>query len=184
MEACGSAHHWGRWLNGLGIEVRLLPAQYIRAYVKRNKTDAADAAALLEAARASDMRPVHIKSVEQQALQGMHRIRSLWMGTCTSRYLGRISKKGNRYLRMLLTHGARSVLRASKVAENAGREVCGVRRWALDVQARGNHNKAACALANKLAQICYATLRDKEPFGEQTVRVNKKISRESFVMPA
>lgn len=80
MEACGSAHHWGRWLNGLGIEVRLLPAQYIRAYVKRNKTDAADAAALLEAARASDMRPVRIKSVEQQALQGMHRIRSLWMG--------------------------------------------------------------------------------------------------------
>ena len=83
MEACGSAHHWGRWLNGLGIEVRLLPAQYIRAYVKRNKTDAADAAALLEAARASDMRPVRIKSVEQQALQGMHRIRSLWMGTRT-----------------------------------------------------------------------------------------------------
>ena len=85
MEACGSAHHWGRWLNGLGIEVRLLPAQYIRAYVKRNKTDAADAAALLEAARASDIRPVRIKSVEQQALQGMHRIRSLWMGTRTSR---------------------------------------------------------------------------------------------------
>ncbi len=52
MEACGSAHHWARWLNGLGIEVRLLPAQYIRAYVKPNKTDAADAAALLEAARA------------------------------------------------------------------------------------------------------------------------------------
>ena len=72
-------------LNGLDIEVRLLPAQYVRAYVKRNKTDAADAAALLEAARASDMRPVRIKSVEQQALQGLHRIRSLWMGTRTSR---------------------------------------------------------------------------------------------------
>ena len=37
MQACGSAHHWARWLNGWGIEVRLLPAQYIRAYVKRNK---------------------------------------------------------------------------------------------------------------------------------------------------
>ena len=85
MQACDSAHHWGRWLNGLGIEVRLLPAQYIRAYVKRNKTDAPDAAALLEAARASDMQPVRIKSVEQQALQGMHRIHSLWMGTRTSR---------------------------------------------------------------------------------------------------
>jgi hypothetical protein len=59
-----------------------------------------------------------------------------------------------------------------------------VRRWALDVQARSNHNKAACALANKLARICYATLRDKEPFGEQTVRLSKKINRGSFVMPA
>jgi transposase len=309
MEACGSAHHWGRWLNGLGIEVKLLPARYIRAYVKRNKTDAADAAALLEAARASDMAPVRVKSVEQQALQGMHRIRSLWMGTRTSRinalrgfcrefgiaipvgartgieaisrvladahtavpdlirgtakllieeirlleariaqlerelaalvklspacttllsipgiglltatalvaatsgdishfkdarhfsswfgltpkeyssgntrYLGRISKKGDRYLRMLLTHGARSVLRAAKVAEGAGKEVCGVRRWALDVQARGNHNKAACALANKLARICYATLRDKAPF-EEAAWLNKKVNRQSFVMP-
>ena len=55
MEACGSAHHWGRKFRGLGIEVELLPAQYVRAYVKRNKTDAADARALLEAARASDI---------------------------------------------------------------------------------------------------------------------------------
>ena len=92
----------------------------------------------------------------------------------SSRYLGRISKKGDRYLRMLLTHGARSVLRTAKVADNAGREVCGVRHWALDVQARSNHNKAACALANKLARICCATLRDEEPFGEPTVRLGKK----------
>jgi len=71
MEACGSAHHWARWLSTLSIEVRLLPARYVRAYVKRNKTDAADAAALLEAARASDIVPVRIKSVEQQALQAL-----------------------------------------------------------------------------------------------------------------
>jgi transposase len=68
MEACGSAHHWARWLNDLGIEVRLLPAAYVRAYVKRNKTDAADACALLEAARCADIAPVRVKSVEQQAL--------------------------------------------------------------------------------------------------------------------
>src|SRR6266851_7731333 len=85
MEACGSAHHWARWLNGLGIEVRLLPAAYIRAYVKRNKTDAADACALLEAARCAEIVPVRVKSVEQQALQGLHRTRSLWMATRTSR---------------------------------------------------------------------------------------------------
>lgn len=76
MEACGSAHHWARWLSGQGIVVKLLPAAYVRAYVKRNKTDAADALALLEAARSSDIEPVRVKSVEQQALQGLHRIRS------------------------------------------------------------------------------------------------------------
>ena len=85
MEACGSAHHWARWLNGLGIEVRLLPPRYVRAYVKRNKTDAADAAALLEAARCADIVPVRVKSIEQQALQSLHRTRSLWMATRTSR---------------------------------------------------------------------------------------------------
>ena len=85
MEACGSAHHWGRWFTAQGIAPTLLPARYVRAYVKRNKTDAADAAALLEASRASDIVPVKIKSVEQQALQSLHRTRSLWMGTRTSR---------------------------------------------------------------------------------------------------
>ncbi len=85
MESCGSAHHWARWLAAQGIAARLLPAQYVRAYVRRNKTDAADAAALLEAARACDLQPVRVKSVEQQALQALHRIRSLWMGTRTSR---------------------------------------------------------------------------------------------------
>jgi transposase len=79
MEACSSAHHWARWLQSLGIDVRLLPPRYIRAYVKRNKTDAADAAAILEAARCADIVPVQVKSVEQQALQALHRTRSLWM---------------------------------------------------------------------------------------------------------
>jgi len=81
MEACGSAHHWGRWLEARGIGVKLLPAQYVRAYVKRNKTDSADAAALLEAARASDIKLVAVKSIEQQALQALHRLRSGWMAT-------------------------------------------------------------------------------------------------------
>ncbi len=310
MEACGSAHHWARWLNSLGIEVRLLPAQYVRAYVRRNKTDATDAAALLEACRCADLRPVRVKSVEQQALQGLHRIRSLWMGTRTSRinalrgfcrefglaipqgartglevlgrvladpntavpglirdsakllleevrlleariaqverelanaarhspactlllsvpgiglltatamvaatsgdvthfqdarhfaswfgltprefssggtrHLGRISKKGDRYLRMLLTHGARSVLRAATVAFEKGKVLSGVRQWALQVQARSNHNKATCALANKLARICYATLRDHAAFDERAA-LARKTQRQSFAMPA
>jgi len=308
MEACGSAHHWARWLNGLGIEVRLLPAAYVRAYVKRNKTDAADAGALLEAARCADIAPVRVKTLEQQALQGLHRTRSLWMGTrtsrinalrgfcrefgiliaqgsrlgveqigrvladphsavpaliretmkllveeirllearisqlereltllarqsgaCTtllsipgvglltatamvaatsgnvshfrdarhfaswfgltpkeyssgnSRHLGRISKRGDRYLRMLLTHG---VLRAASAAAQAGRTVDDLRSWALAVQGRSNHNKATCALANKLARICYATLRDGQRYGQPAPRPNKKLERTAFALPA
>ena len=80
----------------------------------------------------------------------------------STRHLGRISKRGDRYLRMLLTHGARSVLRAATVAD-ARRDdpSIGLRHWALAVQSRTNHNKATCALANKLARICYAALRDQ-----------------------
>src|SRR5262245_37240288 len=85
MEACGSAHHHARRLRDQGHEVCLLPAQYARAYVRRNKTDAADAAALLEAARCPDIRPVPIKSVDQQALQQLHRLRSQWMAARTAR---------------------------------------------------------------------------------------------------
>jgi transposase len=308
MEACGSAHHWGRWLAHRGITVRMLPPRYVRPYVKRNKTDAADAAALLEAARCADIRPVRVKSIEQQALQALHRTRSLWMGCRTSRinalrsfcrefgvdlstgarvgleqlgrvladpqvalpqmllptlralleevrllelriaelerqlsalanhsaacltllsvpgiglitatamaaatggdvshyrsarhfasglgltpkehssgnsrHLGRISKRGDRYLRMLLTHGARAVLRAATVAQRCHKPLDPLRTWALAVQARTHRNKATCALANKLARICYATLRDAEPY--HGLQVARKTRRSSYPLP-
>ena len=73
-----------------------------------------------------------------------------------TRHLGRISKRGDRYIRMLLTHGARSVLRAATVARRSGHELDRLRTWALAVQDRTNHNKATCALANKLARIAWA----------------------------
>jgi transposase len=294
MEACGSAHFWARSLTALGIAVRLLPPRHVRAYVWGNKTDAADCAALLEAARNLKICPVRVKSVEQQALQAMHRLRSQWMATRTQRInalrgfcrefglavprgartgvrqmaqlvgdadsalpamlrnemsamldelrtlqmriaqlerelarmvrsmpacqllmtipgiglltatalvaavgcdvshfkdarhfaswfgltpkehssgnvrrLGRISKAGPRYLRTLLTHGARSVLLSAARARSRGRECHGLHRWALAVQQRANHNKATCALANKLARICFATLRAQQPFDAQ-----------------
>src|SRR5688572_14864052 len=85
MEACGSAHHWARTLAAQGHQVQLLPAQYVRAYVKRNKTDAADAGALLEAARCGEIRPVPVKSIEQQSIQQLHRLRAQCMGTRTAR---------------------------------------------------------------------------------------------------
>jgi transposase len=77
MEACGSAHHWARELAALGHEVRLMPAAYVKAYVKRNKNDARDAEACCEAVSRPTMRFVPIKSVEQQQQRGLHRVRDL-----------------------------------------------------------------------------------------------------------
>ena len=97
-----------------------------------------------------------------------------------TRHLGRISKKGDRYLRMLLTHGARSVLRSATVSLTRGDQPTGVRKWALNVQSRSNHNKATCALANKMARICYAVMRDGEPFGTPSPRPQKKLNRAAY----
>lgn len=67
IEACGASHHWARLLGSLGHEVKLIPPQYVKPYVKRNKNDAADAEALCEAMSRPTMRFVPVKSVEQQA---------------------------------------------------------------------------------------------------------------------
>jgi transposase len=282
MEACGTAHYWGRWFSQRGVQVLLLPAQYVRAYVRRDKTDRTDATALLEASRAPDIMPVTVKSVEQQALQGLHRIRAGWRATevarvnqlrglcrefgviapvghrgveqlgrainakgsevpqifrdvlyqlleeirelkgrqlaverqlgeiarqsevcarlCTipgvglltatalvgavgdittfrnsrcfagwlgltprehssgtRRALGSISKRGDGYLRMLLSFGARALLWSANSAKRAGRPLDALRAWGLRVEARTCHNKAAIALANKMARIVWAT---------------------------
>ena len=77
MEACGGAHHWARLLRGLGHEVRLMPAAYVKPYVKRNKTDGRDAEAICEAMQRPTMRFVAVKSVEQQAVLALHRTRAL-----------------------------------------------------------------------------------------------------------
>jgi transposase len=69
MESCGTAHYWGRRAQARGLRVRLLPVQYVRPYVRRNKTDRMDTEALLEAARCGEIRPVPVKTVEQQTLQ-------------------------------------------------------------------------------------------------------------------
>jgi transposase len=79
MEACATAHHWTRELTKLGHEVRLMPAKDVKAYVKRNKNDAADAAAICEAVRRPTMRFVRVKSTEQQGQLMQHRTRDLLM---------------------------------------------------------------------------------------------------------
>src|SRR5580704_10420692 len=75
MEACGSSHYWARKLQELGHTVRLMAPQFVRPYVKSNKTDAADAAAICEAVDRPNMRFVPIKCIESQALLALHRTR-------------------------------------------------------------------------------------------------------------
>jgi transposase len=79
MEACATAHHWARELGKLGHTVKLMPPAYAKAYVRRNKNDAADAAAICEAVGRPSMRFVSIKSEQQQAAAGMHKVRELLM---------------------------------------------------------------------------------------------------------
>lgn len=77
MEACATAHHWARELLALGHDVRLMPPNYVKAYIKRNKNDAADAEAICEAVRRPAMRFVPVKTADQQAILMMHRARAL-----------------------------------------------------------------------------------------------------------
>jgi transposase len=286
MEACGSAHYWARQIQALGHAVVLLAPHQVRPYVLRNKTDRADAKGLLEAFRNEDFRPVPVKTLAQQALTSIHRLRGGWIGARTAQVnsvrgllrelgwiipqgiekvlpaarailastdtevpeglrpilsaaceeidalsarinlaerqlealsletpvvaqlrttpgiglltasalvasvgdvqrfpsgrhfasylgltpkehssgsrqrLGRISKRGNTYLRTLLIHGARSVLCHARRTKHPDR----LRAWALTLDCRGAHNKTVVALANKLARTAWAVWRHDRPY--------------------
>lgn len=290
LEACGSAHHWARVASGFGHRVVLLPPHKTRRYRNGSKTDRSDAKAMLEAFRNEELFPVPIKSVEQQSLAFLHRLRSGWKQTRTARLntlrgvlrelgetipvgaarvvpevhlriedadsplplalrpflaelcdeirelerrmddvarqldrlgrdipavqhllsvpgigpitatalvafvgeihrfasgrrfsaylglvpkehssgetrrLGRISKRGDSYLRMLLIHGARSVLWAAKKQSQPDRLAV----WALRIEATRGHNKAAVALANKLARVAWSVWRDARSYEPRT----------------
>lgn len=290
MEACATAHHWGRHLQQLGFEVVLLPPHYVRPYVRRNKTDRADCEALLEALRCAGIHPVALKSEDQQAITALHRMRSQWMATRTARInairgvlsefgvsratgasrflrelpvllqerseeipsrvrtliwatyeeirsieermqtaereltqmlqeeptiaalqqipgiglltatamyasvgdvhsfrsgrhmaswlgltpresssgnrrrLGRISKQGDPYLRMLLIHGARSALLVAQKRRKEGAHLSRLQRWALEKADTGHHNRATIALANKMARILWAVWKHERAF--------------------
>ena len=286
LEACGSAHHWARSLRTIGHRVVLLPPHRVRPYVTGNKTDRADAKALLEAVRNQDIRPVPVKSIDQQSLAALHRLRSAWISARTARIntvrgllrelgvfiprgakrvrpalaelledpdsplphalrpaladaadeiallerrladlqtqlnalgrsipdvhllqtilgigpitatalvafvgnvqrfpsgrhfasylgltprehssgltrrLGAISKRGDTYIRMLLVHGARSILWSAKRKTNPDP----IQLWALEIERTRGHNKAAVALANKLARIIWAVWKNQRPY--------------------
>jgi transposase len=112
MEACASAHYWARELTKLGHEVRLMPAKDVKAYVKRNKNDAADAEAICEAVRRPTMRFVQVKSAEQQGRLMQHRARDLLLRQQTQitnalrahlAELGIVAAQGREGLKQLLT---------------------------------------------------------------------------------
>ena len=293
MEGCASAHHWGRLAQSQGHQVKILHAGYVRPYVRRNKTDAADADALIRADADPDLKPIPVKPTHQQALQSLHRIRVQWQKTrvarineargllgefgvilprgtqdivrrlhgvadqlpellqftfaeliaeisaCqdrlkrvdktlgnivttdpvgqrlltvsgvgptiasamlgsvsdiqtfkrgrafaswlgltpreyssgSTRNLGRISRRGDNYLRTMLIHGARSALLAAKRARKRGNELTELQQWALSLQDRAGHNKATVALANKMARIIWAVwTKDRTFDGDHAAR--------------
>lgn len=286
MEACGSSHYWGRRLQRLGHDVRLLPPQHVKPYVLGNKTDRRDVEAILSARHRESIVPVPVKSVEQQSVVFLHRLRATWMKARTSRLnvlrgivrelgvtipegasrvlpavsealsdpsgpvpgilhpvllsateevrelderiegvkrqleavastvslvdrletipgvgllnatalsamvgdfsrfpsgrrfasslgltprehssgtrrrLGAISKRGDTYLRTLLIAGARSVLLSAHRTRRPHR----LQEWALDLERRRGRNRAAIAVANKLARIVWAVSTRGVPF--------------------
>ena len=111
IEACATAHYWARELSKLGHQIRLMPAKDVKAYVKRNKNDAADAEAICEAVRRPTMRFVQVKSAEQQGRLMLHRTRDLLMRQRTQLInalrahmaeLGIVAAQGNAGLKELL----------------------------------------------------------------------------------
>ena len=84
MEACGTAHHWGRELQAMGHRVRLLPPSDVARYRDGNKTDRADAIAILEASRNERIDDVPVKTIEQQALTSLPRLRSAYVADRTA----------------------------------------------------------------------------------------------------
>lgn len=117
MEACGSAHYWARRLAQLGHRVKLLPPGQVRPYRRRNKTDQADAKALLEAFRNQDIREVPVKTVAQQSVGVVHRMRSTWTEARTARL--------NTVRGLLREHGL-------FIPQGAGHVIPQVRAWIAD----------------------------------------------------
>jgi transposase len=133
MEACSSAHHWARKLRALGLDARLIAANFVSPYRmegKSGKNDATDAAAICEAASRPSMRFVPIKSCEQQGVMSLHRVREGFKEertACINRIRGILAEFG------LVFNKSPKALRAklADVIEDASNELSARARWVL-----------------------------------------------------
>lgn len=147
METCGGAHHWARELERLGHAVRVIPAKYVKPYVKTNKTDARDAAAICEASGRPEMRFVPVKSAEQQAVMVIHRTREM------------LSRQRGMLINALRAHCAEFGIVAPQGARHVGELVAGLtdphdeRIPALAKQALGVLAEQLAACGERLAAI-------------------------------
>jgi len=127
MEACGSAHHWARELAALGHTVRLMAPQFVKPYVKANKSDARDAEAICEAVGRPSMRFVPVKTLEQQSVLSLHRARQGFVAARTAQanqIRGLLSEFG-----IVIAKGIRQIEgRVPDILEEAENGLCGMNR--------------------------------------------------------
>lgn len=172
MQACSTAHYWSRVAIQHGHRVKLLHAHYVRPYVRRNKTDAAEGVGVITATAMIGRVPDIQAFKRGRAFAGWLGITPREYSSGSTRRLGGIRKKGDRYLRTLLIHGARSALLAAARARTHDRPLTRLQRWALDTQQRIGHNKATVALANKMARIAWAVWTQQKTFnGNDALRI-------------
>ncbi len=131
MEACGSAHHWARKLEGYGHTVKLMAPQFVKPYVKTNKNDMADAEAICEAVSRPNMRYVPVKTVEQQGILSVHRARQGFVRARTAQgnqIRGLLSEFG-----IVIPQGIRSIMKQMpEILEDGENELPGTMRNLLE----------------------------------------------------
>ncbi len=187
LEACSSAHHWGRLLTQFGHQVRLIPPAYVKPYVRRQKNDVADAAAICEAVTRPSMRFVPLKTEEQQAALMLHRARSLLMSQRTALIcalrghmaeLGLTAPREVRNLRPLLEvlideadESLPALARAALRPLADQFATIGVRIAELDHQLLAWHR--ANPVSQRLATIPGVTLLNRTFFNEMTIGIGR-----------
>jgi len=131
MEACGSAHHWARKLEGYGHTVKLMAPQFVKPYVKTNKNDVADAEAICEAVSRPNMRFVAMKAVEQQAILSVHRARQGFVKARTAQgnqIRGLLSEFG-----IVISQGIRSIMKqVPEILEDGENGLPGIMRTLIE----------------------------------------------------